>query len=318
MSDKTAIEWTATVHEDGTITPGATWNPMRGCTRVSAGCQHCYAEVVAARFGGPGLAYEGLATRVNGHPRWTNTVRLVPEKLAEPLHWTKPRRVFVNSMSDLFHEQVPDSYIARVCAIMAITAREHTYQILTKRPERMRAFMVGDDTAQLVEDAMAEWSHGTLDDWPLPNVWLGVSAEDQAAADGRIPLLLDTPAAIRFVSAEPLLGPIDLDDWWLCPRFAADDPRFYAPSGRGLDWIIAGAESGHGARAMNEDWVRSLRDQCGHFGSTAFFYKQRVEGGHKVCLPVLDGRVWAEFPEARAHGWRDREPAMGGLPTGDR
>jgi len=287
MADKTGISWT-----------DATWNPTRGCSRVSEGCRFCYAETFAAtRLSGPGQAYEGLATTVNGHARWTNIVRLVPEKLGEPLTWRQPKRVFVDSMSDLFHEQVPFAYVARVFAVMAITAREHTYQILTKRPERMRAFMAGDGTAQLVEDAMAEWSHGTLDDWPLPNVWLGVSVEDQATADGRIPVLLDTDAACRFISLEPQLADVDLDSY-LDPFFAADDPRSYLPGGRGVDWVIQGGESGRARRPFDKEWARRTRDQCASRG-VAYFFKQA--GGLRPGMDRdLDGRTWDEFPEVRA------------------
>jgi len=312
MSDKTRIEWTATQNPDGTVTPGATWNPTRGCTRVSAGCEHCYAESVAARFSGPGLPYEGLARSVNGHPRWTNRVMLVSEKLNVPLHWTRPRRVFVDSMSDLFHDQVPDAYLARVFAVMALSGR-HTYQILTKRPERMHAWMSqptvtwGLWTAPMgVHEAIAAIVDGPErlgDDWamewPPRNVWLGVSTEDQATADQRIPRLLQTPAVVRFISAEPLLGPIHLEEY-LYPRFAADDPRYDRPGGRGLDWVITGAESGlsRRVRPMDDDWVRAIRDHCQATG-VAFFFKQRALNGHKQQRPFLDGMRWEQYPSTQ-------------------
>lgn len=286
MGSKTNIEWT-----------DATWNPTRGCSRVSAGCVNCYAETFAAtRLSGPGQAYEGLATMVNGHPRWTNTVRLVPKKLGEPLKWRSPKRVFVDSMSDLFHEQVPFAYVARVFAVMAITAREHTFQILTKRPERMRAFMIADETERQIEEAMAEWTHNLDFDWPPPNVWLGVSVEDQATADSRIPVLLQTPAAVRFISLEPQLADVDLEEY-LYPRFAADDPRYYRPVGRGLDWIIQGGESGPARRSFDKEWARHTRDQCQAMG-VAYFFKQA--GGSRPAMDrELDGRTWDEFPIVR-------------------
>ncbi|BBZ65791.1 hypothetical protein MINS_12200 [Mycolicibacterium insubricum] len=182
MSDKTAIEWT-----------DATWNPVTGCTKVSPGCDHCYAETIAERFRG-GPAYP------NGFD-----ITLRPHKLDQPLRWKRPRRIFVNSMSDLFHDSVPDEYIAQVFAVMALAPR-HTFQLLTKRHARMRS-LVGRGLLDLVDQTGAK-----VELWPLPNVWLGVSTENQQWADIRIPALLDTPAAVRWISAEPLLGPIDLTD----------------------------------------------------------------------------------------------------------
>lgn len=180
----TKIEWT-----------DKSWNPVRGCTRVSHGCEHCYAERQAHRFSGSGQPYEGLTEIGPKGPRWNGKIRLVPELLEEPLRWRKPCRVFVNSMSDLFHEAVPDRFISEVFAVMN-TARRHTFQVLTKRPERM--LRLGTDQKLI---------------YAMSNVWLGVSVEDQKTADERIPLLLQTPAAVRFVSAEPLLSHIDLSKW---------------------------------------------------------------------------------------------------------
>lgn len=257
----TTIEWT-----------DKTWNPLRGCRRVSEGCRHCYAERMALRFSGPGQPYEGLVRKVGNEARWTGEVRLVPELLLEPLRWRKPRRVFVNSMSDLFHEDVPFEFIARVFAVMG-TAREHIFQVLTKRPARMLQFM---DTLRngYILDVPREagdelWASYIL---PLPNVWLGVSVEDQAAADERIPLLLRTPAAVRWISAEPLFGPVDLshylvDDW----TRIGDDVHYHV--GDSLHWVVVGGESGPGARPMHPDWARSLRDQCQAAG-VAYFFKQ--------------------------------------------
>ena len=213
----TEIQWT-----------DETWNPLRGCSKVSAGCRECYAEKVAARFSGPALPYEGTITA----GRWNGTIRLVPEKLDQPLRWTKPRMVFVNSMSDLFHEEVSNEYIAAVFGVMA-ASEPHTFQVLTKRPARMLAWFEwlaersaawkgtnGLDNGPVHFLMHGAWKWGPVDGipamqrfhvpWPLPNVWLGVSAENQETADERIPLLLQCPAAVRWVSAEPLLGAVDL------------------------------------------------------------------------------------------------------------
>lgn len=229
---KTAIEWATD-----------TWNPVRGCAPVSEGCRNCYAMRQAHRFSGPGMPYEGLTRATSDGPKWTGKVRLVPELIEAPLRWRKPRRVFVNSMSDLFHPEVPDGFITHVWSVMR-QAKQHTFLILTKRPERMAAWA-------------AQWCHaGGFG--VLRNVWLGVSCEDQATADERIPHLLATPAAVKFVSAEPLLGQIDLTK-----------VEEYAR----LSWVIAGGESGPGSRPCHPEWVRSLRDQCQAAG-VAFFYKQ--------------------------------------------
>ena len=223
MSDKTSIEWTT--GPDGS--PGATWNPVRGCSRVSEGCRNCYAERVAARFSKPGQPFHGFAKvvaprdyldRVGGRrDGWTGRVELVPDKLDEPLRWRKPRRIFVNSMSDLFHESLSDDAIERVFGVMAL-AQHHTFLVLTKRADRMldwcrkfmqlRAHLIDTDERSFGDK---RWEYGVeFPGVPLPNVWLGVSVEDQETADERIPLLLETPAAVRFVSCEPLLGPLGL------------------------------------------------------------------------------------------------------------
>ena len=217
----TSIQWTDKV-----------WNPLIGCSRVSAGCEHCYAERVAHR--GMTAEHRGLTVLGRKGPRWTGEVRFLPERLSEPLRWRKARMVFVNSISDLFHEGVSNEQIAAVFGVMA-AAPEHTFQVLTKRPERMRDWFARMDTQHgtegtYVEDCIGAAEEATDDglarmkwlvqgDWPLPNVWLGVSIEDQSTADERIPLLLDTPAALRWVSYEPALGPVDFAKWlepWTC------------------------------------------------------------------------------------------------------
>lgn len=247
----TSIEWT-----------DATWSPVTGCTKVSAGCKHCYAEGVAERFWGE---------------RKFTDVRCHPERLEAPLHWRKPRRVFVNSMSDLFHEDVQAEFIGRVFAVMALCP-QHTFQILTKRPQRM-ADLFADGIVGPVRGWAEQIAWERTRDagsnlpanqfrlsWPLPNVWLGVSAEDQATADERIPLLLETPAAVRFLSCEPLLGPVDM-------RIAAFNGADSIERMEGLHWVICGGESGPRARPCRVDWIRSIVEQCKAAG-VACFVKQ--------------------------------------------
>jgi len=293
----------------------AVWNPVVGCSRVSAGCENCYAERVAHR--GMSEQHRGLTVLGRKGPRWTGEVRFLAERLEEPLRWRKPRRVFVNSMSDLFHEGVSDAQIAAVFGVMAATP-QHTYQILTKRPERARAFMSwivaqdrepGECTPGLLHACAAalavETQHHPLGDagplhtercadpagrWPLPNVWLGVSVEDQATADERIPVLLETPAAIRWVSYEPAIGPVDLSPWmplWTCPGGHEPDVWNLDPAGgivcgdcgapkidgAGLNWIVVGGESGPGARPFDLAWARWVIAQ-GREAGVAVFVKQ--------------------------------------------
>jgi len=307
---KSKIEWTDEV-----------WNPVTGCTKVSAGCKHCYAEREWPRFYGREVIIESESVEQpkiqNGkhlpihnmvkRKREFTDVRCHSDRLDTPLHWRKPRRVFVNSMSDLFHEDVPDEFICQVFSVMD-AAKQHRFQILTKRPERMKDFFdrveinceaLGRDFIE-VEDPTGrehQW-----DNWPLPNVWLGVSVEDQATADARIPLLLQTPAAVRFVSAEPLLGHVNLsgdfaghERGW-CPRCgeisslcpgcicaACEDGELLDPPVTpGVDWVIAGGESGPKARPSHPDWFRSLRDQC-QAANVPFFFKQWGEFGIVEC-----------------------------------
>ena len=214
------IEWTE-----------STWNPVRGCTRVSEGCRFCYAERIAARFSGKGMAYEGLAKNTKAGPRWTQQVILVPELLNEPLKWKKPRRIFVNSMSDLFHEKVELPYIQKVFAVME-KADRHQFQVLTKRAERLLEF-----NSKLP--------------WPT-NVWMGVSVEDERVTD-RIEALRQTDAHIKFLSLEPLLGALPNLDL------------------SGIDWVIVGGESGPGARDMEKKWVIDIREQCADADVAFFF-----------------------------------------------
>ncbi len=265
MSTASKIEWT-----------DATWNPVVGCSIVSPGCIRCYAMRMAARIeamdkaAGHAPHYRGLTKKTKAGAVWTGVVRLHRPALLAPLTWRKPRRVFVNSMSDLFHEALSDADIDQVFAVMAFSPHCQ-FQVLTKRADRMRAYFA--DTAareSAIDSAMnelapAHWHRRELHDWsdglPLPNVWLGVSAERQVEADARVPTLLATPAAVRFVSAEPLLGPVVPSSAW-----------------HRLNWIIAGGESGPRARPAHPDWFRTLRDACKAAG-IAFFFKQWGEWG---------------------------------------
>ena len=321
MADRSTIEWT-----------DATWNPLRGCSRVSAGCQHCYAERVAARFSGPGMPYEGLI-----HPTtrgWNGQVRLVPEVLDQPLRWRRPRRIFVNSMSDVFHESVPDDRIDQVFGVMwaclynRYEQAGHIFQVLTKRPARMLEYLRQDRRRQWAQaaanyggglDAAGIYDQTFYFEGPHPRIWLGVSVENQAAADERIPLLLEAPAAVRWLSCEPLLGPIDLRR-----HFFGHCPIHDFPGGfclqrthegvQHLHWVVTGGESGARARPMHPDWARSLRDQCAAAG-VPFFFKQWGEWiggafdarkGKMICQPTLAGEetgriFWASPGQPKVH-----------------
>ena len=240
MSERSHIEWT-----------DATWNPVRGCTKISPGCKHCYAETFAERFRG-----------VKGHPYEQGLdLRLVPEKLTEPFSWRSPKLVFVNSMSDLFHEDVPDEYIEMVCRVMA-TANWHTYQVLTKRSARLRDLLRGRLRFA------AEQEH----------IWWGVSVEDRKYGLPRIDNLQETPAHVRFLSIEPLLE--DLGTFNLS----------------GISWAIVGGESGPGARPVREEWVVSIRDQC-RDSRVPFFFKQWGGVRKKKHGRHLQGQTYDEYPE---------------------
>jgi protein gp37 len=286
---QTSIEWT-----------DRTWNPIRGCSRVSEGCRHCYAESIAARFSHG--VFKGFAERTPDGPRWTGEVVLMKDKLLEPLSWREPSRVFVNSMSDLFHEKLPDDSIDQVFAVMALTP-QHTYQVLTKRPNRMLAYL----TARYVRDGVSAFASEIAGDpapdmvvrfWPLLNVWLGVSVEDQATADERIPLLLQTPAAVRFISAEPLLESVSI--YGALTTYCASETcccylygtapgesenrhdkvfRWCGQQSRHLDWVIVGGESGPKARPFDVAWARSMVRQCESV-SVPVFVKQL--GSHVI------------------------------------
>ncbi|WP_374374424.1 phage Gp37/Gp68 family protein [Dongia sp.] len=315
MTDATDIEWT-----------DRTWNVIRGCSRVSEGCRNCYAQGIAARFNGPGQPYEGLATRRRGSDgkviaNWTGQTLFVDPLLLKPFKWKTPQFIFVNSMSDLFHETVTDDHLDQVFAVMALCP-QHTFQILTKRPERMRDYCrslgrhhsedrISLQIKRMVDADMVSpgsgffYSAGAGIGWHIDNLWLGVSVEDQATADARVPILLDTPAALRWVSYEPALGPVNFTDITrpasdfdrMMPGFASVDRfslnaldgfhRIEYPGSHGkvavartgqastpkLDWIVCGGESGPNARPSHPDWFRSLRDQCLAAG-VPFLFKQ--------------------------------------------
>ena len=328
MSDNTRIEWC-----------DATWNPITGCTPCSPGCTNCYARRMLARH-----------LPAMGHPGDPGQVMWHPERLNQPLRWRKPRRIFVCSMGDLFHTDVPFGWVMRVLTIMALCP-QHTFLLLTKRPERSLEFwtrwgdLSGEDYSifhnargpaetrkahpsprgQMFADMLDtmgdppsgygfptfDWMQG-MQGWPdwFPNVWLGVTVCNQAEADEKVPVLLQTPAALRFLSLEPLLGPVELDGLWGYPGSATCDLLGRWP----IRWIIVGGETGPGARPMHQDWVRSLRDQC-QVAGIPFFFKQwgscaarwarsLHSSGYRSagCLmsgnggSILDGREWKEFP----------------------
>lgn len=284
MADNTKIEWT-----------DATWNPITGCSVVSPGCTNCYAMKLAGTRLKNHPTRAGLTTDSKAGPVWNGKVRFNESTLRDPLKWRRPRMIFVCAHGDLFAENVPDEWIDQVFAVMAL-APQHTFQVLTKRPERMRDYLTraAGNGRQDIRNHLAwevtsivmnlwhpDWKSEGIDGphrsrgiaaftaWPLPNVWLGVSVEDQKRADQRIPILLETPAAIRWISAEPLLGPLEivrhLELGHLYSELGLSSP--------GLDWVVVGGESGHDARPMHPNWARSLRDQCAAT-DTPFLFKQ--------------------------------------------
>ena len=327
MSDKTGIQWT-----------DATWNPVIGCRRVSEGCRNCYAEAQAKRIvmmqrapaakagtaagcdDGPSPYEDVVLKGMDNMPmaRWAGNAVFLPERLDQPLRWTKPRMVFVNSMSDLFHEDLTFPQIAAVFGVMA-AAEKHTFQVLTKRPERMREFFDWLDGmaerasgtfprdsidwrrrhilhAGMLKHVTPKKDPGTGSDWPIPNVWLGTSVENQETADVRIPLLLKSPAVIRFLSAEPLLGAIDLEEvpW-----------ESYAE----LHWVIVGGESGSGARACDVSWVRSIVETCQR-ADVEVFVKQL--GKHVVHNGLTGpGQHWPEGTQKVDNGHGTFDVSLG-------
>ncbi len=295
MSDKTGIAWT-----------DATWNPVTGCSKVTEGCRHCYAERVWPRLAASPGRYFG---------REFGDVRIHPEVLEQPLRWNRHRRIFVNSMSDLFHPSVPDDFIDRVFAVMAL-AKQHTFQILTKRPERMKSYMdlSGDTRWAAIEKAMVmnDWKFNISDKFrdldrglfPPPNVWLGVSVEDQKTANERIPLLLETPSLFRWVSIEPMIGPVSFrwapwhETYYEDPKLQPGYVRMNHLDGlRRIDWIVAGGESGPDARPMDAGWVRILAGECQEAGVPLFVkqlgaaYSDPLNGVAGAGLKVADAAL---------------------------
>ena len=352
MADGTKIEWT-----------DATWNPITGCSVASPGCTNCYAMKLAGTRLQHHPSRAGLTRDTKAGPVWTGETRFNEGWLDQPLRWGKPRMIFVTAHGDLFHESVPDEWIDRVFAVMAL-APQHTFQVLTKRARRARDYLstrAGDwmivwpdanppgclpisRHAQRQAMQGKGWPDALLrPTFPLPNVWLGVSVEDQARADERIPELLATPAAVRWLSCEPLLGPVDLESITLS---TATDPfdalcgmqwttqparygggRLYNGATRygKLDWIVVGGESGHGARPMHPDWARSLRDQCVEAG-VPFLFEQGGEwfpygeidaDGHQNSISKGEGAgVWYEWPDARGFSVRVGKKRAGRLLDG--
>ncbi len=317
---ETNIEWT---HRPGTR--GETWNFARGCKAKSPGCANCYARLLAAnRMSGPGQPYDGIAVRTSNGLRWTGATTLVPHLLRKPLGWRIPRTVFVDSMADLFYDERPNPDIDDGFTVMLICALSepragHTFIVLTKFAERMIEWATDpslpDRLARRAGNMMEDgdgwhdkvWNYVHKHGPQHESIWLGVSTEDQQRADERIPLLLSTPAAVRFISYEPALERLDLRRY-LAGRMARKVFRDAGGTDEGaipqhlrfppsLDWVIAGAESGPGRRPMDEDWVRSVRDQC-VAAEVPFFYKQRIGAdGRKESTPELDGQRWTQFPE---------------------
>lgn len=344
MGDDTKLSWC-----------DATWNPIEGCRRVSPGCENCYAERVAGRACGKDQPYHGLARMTAQGERWTGEVRFRADRLTQPLHWTRPRLIFVNSMSDLFMEGLTNEQIAAIFGIMA-AAPQHTFQVLTKRAARMVEWFEwaynqreqGTTTAEAMRADALDVVPGAQDAegryqphvrpllghdirWPLPNVWIGVSVEDQQRAEDRIPLLLKVPAAVRFLSVEPMIGPVDLRPFIGRKEYAGNVPgvcvdidgqTWHGETVRclvcgwgfanapccpyrvsGIGWVIVGGESvpetdswkRSTARPLAADWVRTVRDQCLAV-KVPFFFKQWGGQDKAAAGRTLDGRIWDEMP----------------------
>ncbi len=317
MSAKTGIQWT-----------DRTWNPVVGCTKVSQGCKNCYAKSLHDLRH---KAYQsGKLQNIPQYAQPFETVQVIESRLPDPLGWRKPSRVFVNSVSDLFHEDVPDVVVAEVFAVMGL-ASWHTFQVLTKRPERMLYLLKSRSFRELVLGSSQGWAYIAWDaaqrarqfdpqnrlttDWaaqdhgslPLRNVWLGVSVENQEAANERIPLLVQTPAAVRFLSCEPLLGPIDFDECGSRGPEDGDPFRFSALAGTdavepripGIDWVIVGGESGKNGRPFHLHWAREIIAQCGFSGAAPFVKqlgRRPIEDAHALPLNDAHGGDWSEWP----------------------
>ena len=303
MTHDTNINWT---HRPGT--KGCTWNPIIGCSKVSAGCANCYAEKMAAGRlakipGQTGDRYRQVVT----DGKWNGKTAFVPEVMEKPLRWRKPRTIFVGSMTDIFHETVKDEWLDQIFAAAALCP-QHTFILCTKRPERMAWYINNSKTV------LAHWVDEISDyhaahvglRWPLPNVWTLVSVEDQATADKRLLYLLETDSAVRGVSLEPMLGAVDLFPYFWPQRLWRDSQIAYAEKAHEysnceiprLDWVICGGESGPNARPMHPDWARSVRDQCAEAG-VPFFFKQWGEWKQihelEVNNPDIKGRDWLSF-----------------------
>lgn len=299
MSDGTNIEWT-----------DATVNAINGCTVISPGCTNCYAMRLAGTRMKNNPTRVGLTQDSKAGPVWTGEVRLNEQALMQPLRWSKPRMIFWNAHGDMFHPAVPDEWIDRCFAVMALTPH-HIHQVLTKRADRMREYFSARDVrvriGVLIPGIARSWRENAkgvwhAEEWPLSNVWLGVSVEDQQRADERIPDLIQTPAAVRWLSCEPLLGGVNLAAVVEARASVASrrifdtltgmimDRRDGVSFGAKVDWIVVGGESGPGSRPMRADWARSLRDQCAAAG-VPFFFKQW--GDYLPCgQQQADGRLW--------------------------
>jgi len=292
MAENTKIEWT-----------DATWNPITGCSVTSPGCKHCYAMQLAGTRLKHHESRAGLTQHTSAGQVWTGEVRFNAQWLDQPLRWKAPKMIFVCAHSDLFHESVPDAWIDKIFAVMALAGR-HIFQVLTKRAKRMREYFSAL-TRDRIEEAAREMGYtfrhsgAWLLALPLPNVWLGVSVEDQKRADERIPELLATPAAVRFLSMEPLLGGVDLSQWLDLIQYDDGAPWMRRNIGHlhdMLDWVIVGGESGPKARPMHPQWVRDIRDQCEAAG-VPFLFKQWGEWvPRSACYHTLeDGKSLADF-----------------------
>lgn len=281
---QTSISWT-----------DVTWNALRGCSRVSTGCEHCYAESQAGRFSGSGQPYEGLVRKTSQGWKWTGDIKLITKDLELPLHWKKPRRIFVNSMSDLFHENVPDIWLLAIFDVIR-QCPQHTFQILTKRAKRQQDFCARlrwDNFYNAKQPRHLPIEYRTQDGggvlwladshdgpgYPLMGchrytgmhwVWLGVSVENQDTADERIPWLLNTPAAVRFISYEPALGPVDFTKVWCTDGDRLGPYLHNLGMDTGLDWVICGGESGSKARPCDLEWLQSCISQCSAAGIACF------------------------------------------------